>query len=88
MDSGAAILQKVQNDHFNKIAYIEEMGKRNSQKAADPVKGERFAEQERRLIESGELLHHNIKGLSRSLEGDKLMTMVRESSGIREKNLE
>jgi hypothetical protein len=52
------------------------------------VKGERFAEQERRLIETGELLHHNIKGMSRSLEGDKLITMIRESSGIREKNLE
>jgi hypothetical protein len=52
------------------------------------VKGERFAGEERKLIESGEMLHHNLKSLSRSLEGDKLITMIRESGGIREKNLE
>lgn len=33
-------------------------------------------------------MHHNLKSLSRSLESDKLITMIKESSGIREKNLE
>lgn len=29
LDSSAGIMQKIENDHFNKVSYIEEMGKRN-----------------------------------------------------------
>jgi hypothetical protein len=52
------------------------------------LKSERFMVEERRLLDAAEKGINNMKALSKSLSQDKLIVMVKESSNIREKNLE
>jgi hypothetical protein len=52
------------------------------------IKGERFASEERKIHESVDRVLTSVKSLARSIETDKLTTMIKESSGIRDRNLE
>jgi hypothetical protein len=71
------------------VAFLEDSKKRQ-QAAVDPsgLKGERFVGEERSIITKGEKVQSDLKALSRSLSTDKLITMVKESGGIRERNVE
>jgi hypothetical protein len=52
------------------------------------IKGERFSSEERKIHESVDRVLTSVKSLARSIETDKLTTMIKESSGIRDRNLE
>jgi len=55
LDSSASLVQRLYNENFNKVAFLEDSKKRQ-QGGADPsgLKGERFVGEERVLIAKGE----------------------------------
>jgi len=90
LDTTATTLSRINSDNFNKVNTFEESLKSgNSGKTeGNQLKGERFSSDERKMHESVDRVLTSVKALSRSIETDKLTVMMKESAGIRDRNLE
>ena len=90
LDTTATAISKISADNFNKVNVLEESLKQSgvAKTEGNLIKGERFSSEERKIHESVDRVLTTVKSLARSIETDKLTTMIKESSGIRDRNLE